>query len=335
MDHNYGVKGLRNQSADEDGDESSSCDTSVASSNPSFELESENHQNINDDDDNDDESESASTNVSSRSYHPQEGKDIFDSNEETDDENNVAENAVEQSDNQIIGDNVLDGNATQLLDFLDINEVPQLAGNIIMHEENISNNPSTAEENPDDTSNQKKPAPPGDGHEGHQPPNISAHASDKAQDNYPDSVENKRAKLPGSSAQPHEGDIDEEMDNVEDDTNPHNPPDPPSLNNSNQKSNDDEPKSKSAKKKARRKQKARDTEKKSQKRRTSRRTASRPPSDDPPERPSREVDLVPQKTWPDRFEQPPDKPAKLLKKTTQLLISGDSYPALISRRRNL
>ena len=104
------------------------------------------------------------------------------------------------------------------------------------------------------------------------------------------------------------------MDNVEDDTNPHNPPDPPSLNNSDQKSNDDEPKSKSAKKKARRKQKARDTEKKSQKRRTSGRTASRPPSDDPPERPSREVDLVPQKTWPDRFEQPPDKPAKLLKK---------------------
>ena len=158
MDHQYGAKGLRNRSADEDGDESSSCDTSVASSNPSFELESENHQNINDDDDNDDESESASTNVSSRSYHPQEGKDIFDSNEETDDENNVAENAVEQSDNleaEIIGDNVLDGNATQLLDSLDINEVQQLAGNIIMHEENISNNPSTVEENPDDTSNQK------------------------------------------------------------------------------------------------------------------------------------------------------------------------------------
>ena len=103
------------------------------------------------------------------------------------------------------------------------------------------------------------------------------------------------------------------MDNVEDDTNPRNPPEPPSLNNSDQNSNDDEPKSKSAKKKDRRKQKARDTETKSQKRRTSGRTASRPPSDDPPKRPSKEVDLVPQKTWPKSFQCSPDKPAKLLK----------------------
>ena len=163
MDHHYGVKGLRNRSAGKDRNESSSCDTSVASSNPSFELESKNHQNNNNDNDNDDESESASTNVSSRSFHPQEGKDIFDSNKETNDENNVAENAVEQSDNleaEIIDDNILGGNTTHLLDSLNINEVPELAGNFSPHEENtkapISNKPSTVEENPDDTSNQKQ-----------------------------------------------------------------------------------------------------------------------------------------------------------------------------------
>ena len=92
MDHHYGVKGPPNQSAGEDGDDSPACDTSVARSNPRFESESDNHQNNNDDDDNNNKSESASTNVSSRSFHPQEGKDIFDSNEENDDENNVAEN---------------------------------------------------------------------------------------------------------------------------------------------------------------------------------------------------------------------------------------------------
>ena len=69
---------------------------------------------------------------------------------------------MEQSDNleaEIIDNNIFSGNTTQLLDSLDINKVPDLAGNFSPHEENtialISNNPSTVEENPDDTSNQK------------------------------------------------------------------------------------------------------------------------------------------------------------------------------------